>query len=427
MHVLFANTGVQLVCIPLRGGSRYQSCQIGYGWQRCRTAAAREGDPPRAFPYVQWQIIQSGAARLFLAVNTSCGDPELGYFCLAASLTKDFMIRLDGLLDVEGKPLKGIPPVEVCIRPAAATAGDAKHVHMVIDFGNSRTGALLVEMTGEISQTPQMLPFELLNRYHLDAWDASGEAAAMPTARWFSSKTHWCNTPYLPPLPQKKIEYHAVADEEEARPGWFGRGKKPRQNKVEVVVAPSLFDDFSMVRMGREADDVVSVMRADGDIRTGVSSPKRYLWADDSSWLEGANWHMADTADRCRTGAYAATLQGPLLRFIHEDDRDFLLQDEEPQENEYAAETPVKPRHAPRDDDRRALRTPLPGLQLRQFAGLSEQVGRRGADPRNSHPDAHLSHRDDSGGAGAVGRPGAARRFGFSPARWARTSASSPS
>ena len=231
MHVLFANTGVQLVCIPLRGGSRYQGSQIGYGWQRCRTTAAHEGEPPKAFPFVQWQIIQSGAARLFLAVDTSCGDPELGYFCLAASLTKDFVIRLDGLLDVEGKPLKGIPPVEVCIRPATATAGDAKHVHMVIDFGNSRTGALLVEMTGEISQTPQMLPFELLNRYHLDAWDAAGEAAACPAARWFSSKTHWCNTPYLPPLPQKKIEYHAVADEDPPGAGSAAAKSPARQGR----------------------------------------------------------------------------------------------------------------------------------------------------------------------------------------------------
>ena len=83
--------------------------------------------------------------------------------------------------------------------------------------------------------------------------------------------------------------------------------------------------------MGREADDVVQVMRAEGDIRTGVSSPKRYLWADDASWLEGANWHMADPADRCKTGVYAAPLRGPFLRFVHEDDRDFLLQEGEPQ------------------------------------------------------------------------------------------------
>jgi hypothetical protein len=194
---------------------------------------------------------------MFLAVDTSCGDPELGYFCDAGALTRDHVIRLEGLLDAEGRPLKGIPALEVCIRPAAATAGDAKHVHMVIDFGNSRTGALLVEVAGEITQTPQMLPFELLNRYHLDAWNEAGDYTSMPAARWFSSKTHWCNTPYLPPLSQKKIEYHAVSDEE-ARSGWFGRGKKNQKNKVEVQVLPPLFDDLSMVRMGREADSAIS-------------------------------------------------------------------------------------------------------------------------------------------------------------------------
>jgi hypothetical protein len=123
------------------------------------------------------------------------------------------------------------------------------------------------------------------------------------------------------PLAQKKTEYHTVGDEEN-RGGWF-RGKKPKQAKVEVVVTPPLFDDLSQVRMGREADDVVQVMRAEGDIRTGVSSPKRYLWADDASWLEGANWFMADPADRCHTGTYASTLRGPFLKYVHEDDREF--------------------------------------------------------------------------------------------------------
>ena len=161
---------------------------------------------------------------MFLAVDTTCGDPEVGYFCSPTSLTKDFIIQLEGLLDVDGKPLQGVPPIELCIRPATAVAGDAKHVHMVVDFGNSRTGALLLEMAGEIAQTPQMLPFELVNRYHLDAWNEEGEHVSLPAARWFSSKTHWCNTPYLPPAAQKKIEYHAVGDDE-GRGGWFGRGK----------------------------------------------------------------------------------------------------------------------------------------------------------------------------------------------------------
>jgi len=348
MHVLFANTGVQIVCIPLKGGSRYQTSQIGYGWQRCQCGPNAEDEPPRDFPYVQWQIIQSGMTKLFLAVDTTCGDPDIGYFCEPSALTRDFIVHLDRLLDLQGQALRGAPDIELCIRPATATAGDAKHVHMIIDFGNSRTGALLLELAGEISQTPQMQPFELVNRYHLDAWDDEGEFVNTPDARWFSSKTHWCNTPYLPPAQQKKTEYHAV-DEGEGKSGWFGgKKKKARQTKVEVVETPPLFDDLSMVRLGKEADDVTQVMRAEGDIRTGVSSPKRYLWADDESWLEGANWYMADPSDRCRSGTYAYTLQGPFLKFIHEDDRDFLLQEHEPREEEYASDTPLKPRHAPR-------------------------------------------------------------------------------
>ena len=348
MHVLFANTGVQLICVPLKGGSRYQTSQIGYGWQRCQCAGAAEDQPPRTYPFVQWQVIQSGTTKLFLAIDTTCGDPDVGYFCEPSALTKDYPIRINNLLDVQGQPLKGIGDIEVVIRPATATAGDAKHVHLIVDFGNSRTGALLLELAGEISQTPQMLPFELTNRYHLDAWNDDGNFTSSHDARWFSSKTHWCNTPYLPPAPTTKIEYHTV-DEDENGAGWFGRGKKkPKQTKVEVAVTPPLFDDLSMARLGHEADDVAQAVRAEGDIRLGMSSPKRYLWADDASWLEGANWHMADPSDRCQTGVYASTLKGPLLRYIHEDDRDFLLERDEPRESEYASDIPLKPRHAPR-------------------------------------------------------------------------------
>jgi len=148
MYVLFANTGVQLVCIPLRGGARFQTAQIGYGWQRCQCSSGAEEDPVRSFPYIQWEIIQSGETKLFLAVDTTCGDPEVGYFCEPSAMTKDFMVTLDNILDLQGQPLKGITGIQLCIRPATATAGDAKHVHMVVDFGNSRTGALLLELAG---------------------------------------------------------------------------------------------------------------------------------------------------------------------------------------------------------------------------------------------------------------------------------------
>ncbi|MBQ9455064.1 MAG: virulence factor SrfB [Thermoguttaceae bacterium] len=363
MHILFANTGVQVICVPLKGGARYNVSQIGNGWQRTKCGAAEEQeqntkkkrDPQpestaQIYPYIQWQIIQGTTSRLYLAVDTTCGDAEIGYFCDVNSLTGDFIINLENIQDLNGQPLRGVPMVEICIRPAAAVAGDAKHVHMVVDFGNSRTGALLLEVVGEISQTPQMLPFELTNRYHLDAWDDEGQYRRNPGARWFSSKTHWCNTPYLSPQMMRKIEFQQV-DEGGKKSGWFGFGKSSasvRTNKVEVARKPDIFEDVSMVRMGKEADDVLQVIATDDDIRTGVSSPKRYLWADDSSWLEGANWHMADPYDREQSHTYCGTLRGAMLKYIHEDDNDFLLKETGVKPQDFAPETPLKPRHAPR-------------------------------------------------------------------------------
>jgi hypothetical protein len=347
MHILFANTGIQIVCVPLPAQKRYTSVQIGHGWQSCRRLEkrpdSRSGDEevPRDFAYVQWQIIQSNVSKLFLAIDTTLGDPARGYFSDAGSMAGDFLVSFDRLLDVQGEPLQGIPSVEIYIRASTAAAGEAKPVHLVVDFGNSRTGALLLEVIGEISQTPKMMPFELLNRYHLDAWNSAGEPLSRPGARWFSSRTRWCNSPYLPPPEITRKEFHR-----ETKQGFLR--SKETMHEYETSVRPELFEDLSLCRMGREADDVTQVMHAKGDFRTGVSSPKRYLWADDDSWLEGAFWYMADPYDNCETGTLAAKLQGRLLRYLHEDDRDFLLEDEEPKPEAFAAESPTKPRHAPR-------------------------------------------------------------------------------
>jgi len=349
MHLLFANTGVQIVCIPLPAGRRFTTAQIGHGWQYCvcQTAGAAE-DPDksveRQYHYIQWQIIQSNVSKLFLAVDTSLGDPEEGYFCDASSLAGDFNVTLDGLLDRSGSPLQGAPKVELVFRAATATAGEPKPVHIVVDFGNSRTGALLLELSGEVSQAAEMMPFELTNRYLLDGWDDTGEQIGKPADRWFSSRTKWCNAPYRESMELMKKEFFR-----EKVKGLFGSKQVSRER--EITVLPDLFEDLSMARMGREVDDVSQIMHAKGDYRTGVSSPKRYLWAFDDSWLEGAFWYMADPHDRCGTDTFSAKVQGRLLRYIHEDDRDFLLEmdDEAPVTDDTAgSESPTRPRHAPR-------------------------------------------------------------------------------
>ena len=99
---------------------------------------------------------------------------------------------------------------------------------------------------------------------------------------------------------------------------------------------PNLFDDLSMIRMGREVDDISQIMHAKGDFRIGVSSPKRYLWADDDSWLEGAFWYMADPHDRVGTGPSRQSFTDDCFKYLHEDDRDFLLDNDDPPEEMFA-------------------------------------------------------------------------------------------
>ena len=169
MEVLFANTGVQIICIPITGGRRYKTEEIGHGWHYCQCRVANEDEDSDEeyeevqYAYVQWQLIQGSTSRLYLAVDSTCGDPAEGYFCDPSALAGDFIVNLSGLMGVTGDPLPGIGKVEFCLRASTAAAGEAKDAHLVMDFGNSRTGALILEMAGEISQTPQMMPFELAN------------------------------------------------------------------------------------------------------------------------------------------------------------------------------------------------------------------------------------------------------------------------
>ena len=338
MHVIFANTGVQYICEPLRGGARFSSSSIGLGWQYCEL---QEGTSRRRMHFVQWRI---ASGKLFLAVDTTCGDPEQGYFCSVDALAGDYPLTIAGLLDLEGKPLSSLPRLDVIIRPATGGSESAKSVHMVVDFGNSRTGSLLIEP--QPGETPDMEPFELVNRHHLDAWNETGEFVKKHSARWFNSRTNWCMAPYQRP-PRLEIKIYT---DQAPKKGIFGGSRKP--DGQTVFVTPRLFQDLSAVRMGLEAEGVAQSVRAEGDILLGLSSPKRYLWADDAAWLEGDVWNMADPDDRCGTHNYVSLLQGPLIRYLAEDDPDelFLPDPSDPQirDDELAREVPLKPRHAPR-------------------------------------------------------------------------------
>lgn len=328
--VLFADSGVQVLCFPLPADVNLPVDQVGSGWQHCRCEVK---DEVVEYGYLQWQLLRN---RFYLAVDTTIGpdDAEVGYFARRSSLGEDFRQTLTNVLGAKGEALAGIPPIEFTIRPATAGGGELKDVHMVVDFGNSRTGALLVEFLDATDQDPLMTPLQMINRYSLDAWDDSGQFEPDMATWWFSSKSHWCTPPYLAPSRLEKTKFV----ERKVKRAFT---TKTQMVPVSVFEVSRTFEDFSMVRMGREADELAGIMRTEGRVCTGVSSPKRYLWAKDASWLEGAYWHMADPFDRYDPEHHATTLKGSLLEFIREDDS----LDEPERESEPAVERPC---HAPR-------------------------------------------------------------------------------
>ncbi|HEY2411802.1 MAG TPA: hypothetical protein VGI40_06150, partial [Pirellulaceae bacterium] len=255
MHLLFTNTGVQIICIPLNSSRRYTSAQIGYGWQYCRTLASATGDrgdsPPtvRDVPFVQWQIVQGRTCRLFLAVDTSLGDPANGHVAASDALSSDRQVCLENLVDLTGEVLPTVPAIDLWFRAATATTGDAKTVDLVVDFGNSRSGALLLEASSVAGSPVKMMPFELLDRYRLDAWNDQGEPCANSAAQWFSSKTRWCNAPYQTPHPIERTEYIS----RKVRRFW-------RETKIlrerRQFLQPDLFADISLARVGHESQDL---------------------------------------------------------------------------------------------------------------------------------------------------------------------------
>ena len=278
---------------------------------------------------------------------------------------------------------------------------------MVIDFGNSRTGVLLLELAGEISQTPQMLPFELVNRYHLDAWNEEGEhdqraggplvlledplvQHALPAAA--CSRRRPSTTPWATRTPSG---------------GWFGRGKQAppgqgRSGRHAAAVRRPL--DGPHGPRGRR--------RGAGHAGRGRHPHRRQL----AQALPVGRRRQLAGRGQLAHGRSGRPLQDGRLRLAAEGPVPPLRPRGRPRfpapgrraegervRHRVAAEAAARPARA---DDRRALRDALPGLHLRQLAGLPHRLGRGRPGPRNPHPHAQLSQRHDPGGAAPLRRPG---------------------
>jgi hypothetical protein len=297
---LFPNTGIQIVARLPRG--LVKTPLANCGWQY---AFRKENGQLTPLPWCQWQVLDN---QCFLAVDTTTGDLREGYVRETAASAAELKV-VDGLVNETGDSIPNFPSFSLKLMAAAGTA--PRDVHLVVDFGNSRTGALLVESHDRVYQRLNMLPFELCNRFSLRHW-REGEYQSEPTTRWFSSRTTWSESPYRPP------QSNIVVEKVSVREGW--------RNVIREVgrpVTPNLFEDWSMARMGREADDILRFIQA--DVLLSVSSPKRFLWADDREWLDNRVWQKAMPYDNRPERLYYGQLSGRLLSFLNADDSDRIL------------------------------------------------------------------------------------------------------
>jgi hypothetical protein len=286
---LFDDTGIHIVArnttLPISTTTA--------GWQQ---AYQTDGNNTVPLHWLQWQALEK---QCFLAIDTTTGDIREGHLRPNAAAT-DSKVPIRQIVDKAGKPVVHFPEFVLHIEPNMGP----RDVHLVVDFGNSRSGALLVEVDDQ-GKNLVMLPFEIDNLYSMRNWQ-DGKRKSDPRNRWFSSRTAWCQQRYLEP---PRIRYVV--------PG--------RPVGVTREVRPTLFEDWSMARLGREATDILQLV---GDPKLlAVSSPKRFLWAADTDWLGGRIWSMAEPYDVRPSGSrlYYQPLSGDLLSYIDANDDDAIL------------------------------------------------------------------------------------------------------
>ncbi len=227
MHVLFANTGVQIVCVPLAAAAATRptrSATAGSGALRQRAGKAR---PPRLSPTSSGRSSSPAPRGCSWPSTPPAATPRSATSARPTRLTKDFLVHLDGSAGPGGQAAEGHPrdravhpPGDGHRRRRQARAHGRRlrqQPHRRAAAGDGRR---------DRARRRRCCPSSWSTATTSTPGTRRARRVSLPAARWFSSKTHWCNTPYLPPLAQKKIEYHTVGDEDEPQAGWFGRGKQ---------------------------------------------------------------------------------------------------------------------------------------------------------------------------------------------------------
>lgn len=298
---LFANTGMQFIYTGLLSpeqGLNWHTLDGDRLWIKCRTAR--------------------DTGEVVICVDTNTGSSFHVAGSEQAIPPSPTSISLDKLGIEES--------VEVAVISEDRATGQPKDVAMVLDFGNSRSVGLLVEGArgGGVTHMLPARPFELASHHLLWRNPTSKEQHSQEV---FESGFVFVSDA-VPPVDVKVLKKVPPRYETEET-GDKGLISKVFKKKVAPVlveagreyyesVRTGLFRDISPVRMGTEVDFHLTQSCYDRDGRpvSGLSSPKRYLWAHDR--LEESYWHQFVPADDAM-----AKVGGEYFRHLDEDDKDW--------------------------------------------------------------------------------------------------------
>lgn len=238
-------------------------------------------------------------------------------------------------------------------------AGNPIPVDLVVDFGNTRTVALLLEQNRSATFREICHPVRFLPRgksYEPSQTGLLSEDPFLIVDSWLVLHETMFSDAW-PPSPQFKSNRQPTVTETPKKVlGIFSTGEIIREVTHETEFAPHMFAEISPALLGggNEVDSARTLLQ-NTNIESGLnfflSSPKRYAW--DGDQRDGAGdpyWHMLlnrwNSQDHHN---HLPNLEGPILMFMDTDGRYWKIEEPpneraRPEERAHAKATPIHPR-----------------------------------------------------------------------------------
>lgn len=357
-----------------------------------REACVQDREPWRQHPDHAWIVYRlgvqaDGTRGLWIAIESNLGGPDRGLVyeprrpCRDAPVPEGHDPNKTPYAHRDPNELGGLEPLRVSIpikrpngegeisiplRPIVwmqRAADEPVMVDLVVDFGNTRTVALLLENDQEPRPMPEVCrPVRFMPRavgYRPFVSNASSDDPYAIVDSWIVMHEAMFSA-FWPPGPDFRPILHCEIVERQTN-RFLRAPVTKRVVQAETSYIPQMFVEMAPVLLGGgngkdSARQTLNDAQLEYDGNFFLSSPKRYAWDGKPMGVGGRQfWHIELNRWNPRKyqdyRAELPELNGPILMFMDPDGRDWEI-DSPPNERPMFAERPHvddHPRHPRRD------------------------------------------------------------------------------